>query len=198
MMIVSCSTQLAGFVAKTNYVADGFNEKTLSGNTICTGLLFDLQGKIITDTMNEIRDLKKLSDFRSDLKLILFSQVKNQLDQKIGTEQCDSLFLQLYSGTTVQMQLLDKLWKSVDSDFMMVMYIRDAMNIKTFDNAQKKRVRIEASLWNCRDQESVWRVEVFGIVEGGEAADREVINAAVKKVYESLPYTVPAYESGKW
>jgi hypothetical protein len=197
-LIISCTVPMAGFNTRKMYVADNFNERTLSGSSICTGLLFNQENEDITDTENLQRDIKVLKNLRKDLRFKPFTEVKNQFTISSGTFACDSLFSILASGSVVQIQLLDKFWKSLDCDYLMILRIRDAMNIHTFDNVNRKRIRIEADLWSVKNQESVWRYEIFGIAEGKNVGDREIINRAINKVFESLPATVPSYESGVW
>jgi hypothetical protein len=197
-LLFSCTVPMSGFSARKMYVADTFNERTLSGYSICTGPLFNQKNDDITDTVNLQRDIKVLKDFRKDLRFKPFTEVMNQFTISSGTFVCDSLFSIIASGSVVEIQLLDKFWKSLDCDYFMIMRIRDAMNIHTFNNVNRKRIRIEADLWSVKNQESVWRYEIFGIAEGHSIGDREIINRAIYKVYESLPATIPSYESGLW
>jgi hypothetical protein len=198
VLFISCTVPMAGFNARKVYVADNFNELTLSGHSICTGPLFNQKNEDITDTENLQRDIKVLKGLRNDLRFKPFTEVKNQFTISSGTFACDSLFSILANGSVVEIQLLDKFWKALDCDYLMIMHIRDAMNIHTFNNVFRKRIRIEADLWSVKNQESVWRYEIFGIAEGKSVRDREIINRAIHKVYESLPATVPSYESGLW
>ncbi|HMA65311.1 MAG: hypothetical protein ACM31E_01725 [Fibrobacterota bacterium] len=197
-LLFSCTVPMSGFSARKMYVADTFNDRTLSGYSICTGPLFNQKNDDITDTVNLQRDIKVLKDFRKDLRFKPFTEVMNQFTISSGTFVCDSLFSIIASGSVVEIQLLDKFWKSLDCDYFMIMRIRDAMNIHTFNNVNRKRIRIEADLWSVKNQESVWRYEIFGIAEGHSVGDREIINRAIHKVYESLPATIPSYESGLW
>jgi hypothetical protein len=198
VLCISCTVPMAGFNARKMYVADHFNEQTLSGYSICTGLLFNQKNEDITDTGNLQRDIKLLMGLRKDLQFKPFTEVKNQFTFSSGTFTCDSLFSILASGSVVEIQLLDKFWKQLDCDYLMIMRIRDAMNIHTFNNVNRKRIRIEADLWSVKNQESVWRYEIFGIAEGTSVSDRGIINRAIQKAYETLPVTVPSYESGSW
>jgi hypothetical protein len=197
-LFFSCMVPMSGFSARRMYVADNFNEQTLSGHTICTGPLFNQKNEDITDTVNLQRDIRVLKSYRKDLRFTSFAEVKNQFTISSGTFVCDSLFSIIANGSIVEIQLLDRFWKSLDCDYFMIMRIRDAMNIHTFNNVNRKRIRIEADLWSVKNQESVWRYEIFGIAEGNNAGDREIINHAIHKVYESLPATIPSYESGSW
>jgi len=197
-LFFSCTVPMSGFSARKMYVADYFNERTLSGYSICTGPLFNQKSEDITDTVNLQRDIRALKDMRKDLRFKPFTEVRNQFTISSGTFVCDSLFSIIANGSVIEIQLLDRFWKSLDCDYLMIMRISDAMNIHTFNNVNRKRIRIEADLWSVKNQESVWRYEIFGIAEGNSVGDREVINRAIHKVYESLPATIPSYESGLW
>ncbi len=197
-LFISCTVPMSGFSTRKMYVADNFNERTLRGYSICTGPLFNQKNNDITDTANLQRDIKALKDLRKDLRFKVFTEAKNQFTMSSGTYVCDSLFSIIANGSVVELQLLDKFWKSLDCDYLMIMRIKDAMNIHSFNNVNRKRIRIEAELWSVINQESVWRYEVYGIAEGKSVGDRELINSAIHKVYESLPATIPSYESGLW
>jgi len=193
-----CSQPSSAFKTKTIYMVDGFSELTLSGFLICTGPIFNKQGIDIIDSMNANDHFQQIADIRRDLNLISLMQVKEKLIHKIGRIRCDSLFSILSKDSIIQMQLMDSLWQLIDCDFLMVMRIKDAMSIKTFDKVEKKRIRIEAELWKCKDQEIIWRKEIYGIADGKRATDRDVINMTIRKAYQELPQTVPSYESGRW
>lgn len=183
---------------KTTYIADGFTEKTLSGFSLCNGPVYNLNGKEIFDTTQNMKSFGRLYELRKDLKIVSLAQVKAALTDKIGEEKCDSLFTLLGGNSILSVQSLDSFWQSVDCDFIMVMHIKDAMHIKTFNNKERKRVRLEAELWKCKDQEVIWRTEVFGIADGDKLTDRETIDLAVMKAYSELPGTIPSYENEKW
>ncbi len=197
-LCISCTVPLSGFNTRMMYVADDFNERTLSGHSICMGPLFNQKNEDITDTANLQRDIKVLKNLRKDLRLKVFTGVKDQFTISSGTFMRDSLFSILANGSVVEIQLLDKFWKLLDCDYLMIMRIRDAMNIHTFNNVNRKRIRIEADLWSVKNQESVWRYEVYGIADGKNVGDRGLINSAIHKAYELLPVTIPSYESGSW
>jgi len=197
-LCITCTYPLSGFNTRMMYVADDFNERTLSGHSICTGPLFNQKNEDITDTANLQRDIKVLKKLRKDLRLKVFTEAKNQFTISSGTFTCDSLFSILAYGSVVEIQLLDKFWKSLDCDYLMIMRIRDAMNVHTFNNVNRKRIRIEADLWSVKNQESVWRYEIYGLADGNNVGDRELINSAIHKAYELLPVTIPSYESGPW
>lgn len=198
VLIISCTVSMTGFKARKMYVAENFDERTLSGYTICIGPVFNQKNVDITDTVNLQRDIKLLKSLRKDLRFKSFTKVNNQFTFSSGTLKCDSLFSILAKGSVVEIQLLDTFWKSLECDYLMIIHIRDAMNIHTFNDITRKRIRMEADLWSVKNQESVWRYEIFGIAEGKSVGDREIINRAIQKVYENLPATVPSYESGMW
>jgi hypothetical protein len=196
--LLNCSSQTSAFKAKNVYMVDGFNENTLSGSLICAGPLFNQKCIDIIDSIKIINNFQKITDIRKDLKLISLMQIKGKLTNKIGSVSCDSLFSILCSESVVTKQLLDTLWQLIDCDFLMVIRIKDAMSIKTFDDVEKKRIYIEAELWKCKDQEIVWRTEAYGIADGKVVTDREIIDMSIQKIYQELPLTVPSYENEKW
>jgi hypothetical protein len=197
-VLLTCSPPISGFSAKKIYIADGFNGKTLSGFTIGLGPVITRQGADIVDSLNSDEIYKYINSIRPDLRLMPFNQIKAQLITMSGKSWCDSLFLLLYNEKTLKLQLIDSLWQFIPCDFFMVVRVKDAMSIKTFDNIYKKRVRLEAELWNSKNQEAVWRIEVHSIANGKNVSDRQIIKESIAKIYEELPRTTPAYESSKW
>jgi hypothetical protein len=197
-LLLFCSPPLSGFSAKKIYIADGFNEKTLSGFSIGLGPVLTKQGVDIVDSLNSDEIFKNIRSLRSDLKLIPFNQIKTLLITNSGKNWCDSLFLLLYNEKTLKLQLNDLFWQILPCDFLMIVRVKDAMSIKTFDSLFKKRIRLEAELWNCKEQEVVWRIEVHSIANGKRVSDRQIINESIFKIYEELPKTIPSYENSKW
>ena len=189
---------ITGFATKKLYISDAVNNRTLSGFSVSIGPVLSKQGIDILDSSNYTILSKIINSKRPDLVLIPFDQIKKQLVLKISNVQCDSLFLKLYYESTVKLQLYDTLWKYMPCDLFMIIRIHDAMSIKTFDNVHKKRIRLEAELWNCKDQETIWRIEEYAISDGKKSTDKEIMFQSIEKIYEQLPLTVPAYENGKW
>lgn len=202
-ILLSFSTLFCGlpasiFNAKKIYIADGFNNRTLSGSSIGLGPLLTKGGIDLFDSSDHVFIYKHLSRLRADLSLLSFDQFKAQLKRNIGNSKIDSLFLQLYSGDITRLQTNDSLWKFLSCDYFMSVRIKDAMSIKTFNNVHKKRICLEAELWNRKDQEIVLRIEVNGSAEGDRCSDKQVIIKALEKVYKEIPETVPSYENTRW
>lgn len=197
-VLLFCSPPPLGFSAKKIYIADNFNEKTLSGFSIGLGPVLTKQGADIVDSLNSDEIYKYIRGMRPDLRLMPFNKIKTQLITMSGKNWCDSLFLLLYNEKTLKLQQIDSLWQFIPCDFFMIIRVKDAMSIKTFDNVHRKRIRLEAELWKCKDQEAVWRIEAHGIANGKIVSDRQIINESIIKIYEELPKTMPSYESGKW
>jgi hypothetical protein len=197
-LLLFCSPPPSGFSSNKIYIADGFNEKTLSGFSIGLGPVLTKQGVDIVDSLNSDEIFKNIRSLRSDLKLMPFNQIKTLLITKSGKNWCDSLFLLLYNEKTLRLQSKDLFWQILPCDFLMIVRVKDAMSIKTFDCVYKRRIHLEAELWNCKEQEVVWRIEVHSIANGKRVSDRQIINESVFKIYEELPKTIPSYENGKW
>ncbi len=202
-ILLSFSTLFCGlpasiFNAKKIYIADGFNNRTLSGSSIGLGPVLTKRGIDLFDSSDHAFIYKNLGHMRSDLFLLSFDQIKTQLELKMGKSKIDSLFLQLYNGDITRLQTNDSLWKYLSCDYFMSVRIKDAMSIKTFNNVHKKRIYLEAELWNRKDQEVVLRIEVNGSSEGDRYSDKQVIIKALEKVYKEIPETVPSYENARW
>jgi hypothetical protein len=155
-------------------------------------------GVDLFDSSDHIAFYKNISRIRADLVLLSFNQIKAQLNAKFVKSTIDTLFLQLYNGDITKLQTNDSLWNYLSCDYFMSVRIINAMSIKTFNNVHKKRISIEAELWNRKDQEVVLRIEVNGTAEGDKYSDKQVISRALEKVYKEIPETVPSYENAGW
>lgn len=198
IQLFHCTMPISGFSTKKLYFADGINSRTLSSASISVGPVLTRQGIDVLDSSNYDKISKLIISKRPDLMLIPFNQIQKHLYLDIGKEQSDSLFIRLYNDNTLKLQLYNSLWKFLPCDFFMIIRIRDAMSIKTFNNMHKKRLRLEAELWNCKSQETVWRIEVAGIYDGKRYTDKEILSEGIEKIYAELPITAPSYENCNW
>lgn len=198
MQLVHCSMPISGFSTKKLYSADYINNRTFSGASITVGPVLTKQGIDLLDSSNYDKICKLLISKRPDLMLIPFNQIQKKLFLDIGKQQSDSLFIRLYNNSTLKLQLYDSLWMFLPCDFFMIIRIRDAMSIKTFNNVHKKKLRLEAELWNCRKQETVWRIEVAGIADGKRYTDKDLLSEGMEKIYSELPVSAPSYENSNW
>jgi hypothetical protein len=188
-----CSPSPYGFSVNQLYCREKFSGSDLYGRSIgICPLLRDTAYDTLQflRSQNQFEELKKN---RSDLQLISADEIEKNFLNKWGMDSLQEFFNLLFRGKIASLQTRDSLWSGVKSDYYLVMRLKDASTVKTFNNAVRKRVSLEAELWDCKDQEVLWRTEVKGICISGKIPDSRFLMEAVKNVCEKLPAPLPSY-----
>lgn len=197
-LFLSCASTSVSFSTKKVYIADNFTDHTLSGTSIGIGPILSKRGLNLDDSMSCEQICKIVSANRPDLMIISYNRIRENFSSKFSVHQCDSLFLQLYSKNSYEVQLLDSMWNLINCDYVLLVRLKDAMSIKTFGDVDKKRVSLDAELWNRKDQETILRIELQGVADGKKITDKQFLLDVMAKIFSEIPKTVPSYENGKW
>ena len=108
------------------------------------------------DTMQFLRSkshFEELRKVRSDLHFISADEIESHFLDKWSTDSLHQFFTLLFRGEVASLQTRDSLWSGIKSDYYLVMRHRDASTVKKLNNEIRKRVNMEAELWDCKDQE---------------------------------------------
>ncbi len=193
LMHLCCSPSPYGFSVNHLYSREKFSSSELYERSI--GICHLLRDTCY-DTLQFLRSkshFEELKKVRSDLQFISADEIERHFLNKWSMDSLQQFFTLLFKGQIATLQTRDSLWSGIKSDYYLVMRLRDASTVKTFNNAVRKRVSVEAELWDCKDQEVLWRIIVRGICVRGKIPDRQFLLEAVKNVFEKLPKPLPSY-----
>lgn len=188
-----CSPSPYGFSVNQLYSRDKFSGSDLHERSIG---ICPLLRDTVYDTLQFLRSqnhLEELRKVRSDLQFISVDEIEKHFLNKWSMDSLQAFFTLLYRGKVASVQTRDSLWNGIKSDYYLVMRLKNASTVKTVNNAVRKRVSIEAELWDCKYQEVLWRTEVRGVCDRGKIPDSQFLLEAAKKACEKLPSLLPSY-----
>lgn len=188
-----CSPSPYGFSVNQLYSREKFRGSDLYERSIGICPLLRDTGY---DTMQFLRSkshFEELRKVRSDLHFISADEIESHFLDKWSTDSLHQFFTLLFRGEVASLQTRDSLWSGIKSDYYLVMRLRDASTVKKLNNEIRKRVNMEAELWDCKDQEVLWRTAVRGICIKDKIPDRQFLLETVKNACLNLPVPIPSY-----
>lgn len=197
-LLFNCNPVPYGFSTSNLYSRTNFSGKELfeKSISICP-LLKD-------SSFNTVHFLRSDSSFevlravRKDLQFISIRKVEESFLNKLHNDSLLLFYKLLFYGDIAKLQTHDSLWNAINSDYYMVMRMVNASSVKTFNNSVRKRMQIEAELWDCRNQEVVYRTSIKGICLSGAISDGQFVMEALKKALLELPELLPSYGKESW
>lgn len=198
LVLITCSPPPYGFVLNNQYIRNDFSGRELSGKLICmcpllNGVRADTSGALRSDEL-----FRKVAKSRSDLRLISPGEMENTFRKKWGRDSLNLFFEMLSKGEMLSLQTSDSLWKGIGARYFMALRVKNASTVKSFNRSVRKRVSLEAELWDCNMAATVWRVIVNGICIDERIPDSRFIQDAIITAYQELPVVMPAYDNKSW
>ena len=198
LMIITCSPPPYGFVLNNQYVRNDFTGRELGGKTISMCPFLKDSGADTTGMLSSGDILKSVSKSRSDLRLISVREMEKRFREKWGSDSLQLFYKMLSLGEIIQLQNSDSLWNGIGTRYFMALRLKSASKIKSFNRSVRKRISLEAELWDRELTGVVWRVVVNGLCIDESIQDSKFISSAIVKAYEKLPVILPAYDSKDW
>ena len=202
LFIVSLSFQFCsppcGFTSNNQYCRHGFSGKDLGDRTIGLCPLLKSQGADSSGILNTYMLLNHAVNARPDLKFVPYVDTEKKVADQWGREVLHSFYIQLFKSDMITLQTSDSLWKATGCDYYLVNRLKNGSNIKSFDNSERKKIEIEAELWDCSTNEPVWRQVVNGVCPDGKQTDAQFVKDALSRVLKEIPELLPAYDNKHW
>lgn len=198
LLLFSCSPALFNFEVKNSYTREYFTGRDIGGHTIGICPFLTRQGAVMRDVQTSREMVKLIKKERPDIAVVATDQVEQMFHEKLDSAALDRFYKLLYQGDVMALQVLDTVWNALTVDYLMVIRMRSGMNIRTFNRVARKRLALEAELWDRTAMETVWRVSVNGFCGRVGISDRRFIDEAIKEIYAELPATMPAYDTKTW
>jgi hypothetical protein len=187
-----CSPSPYGFSVDLLYSREKFSGSDLYERSIGICPILRDTGYYTSQFLRLEGYLEELKKMRSDLQFIPADEIERHFLNKWGMDSLKEFFNLLFKGEIASLQTRDSLWSGIKSEYYLVMRLRNASTVRTFNNVTRKRVSVEAELWNCKDQEVLWRTMVRGICNNN-VPDSKFLLEAVKHACEKLPSLLPSY-----
>ena len=188
-----CSPSPYGFSVNQLYSREKFSGSDLYERSIGICPLLRDTGYDTLQFLRSKSHFEELRKVRSDLHFISADEIESHFLDKWSTDSLHQFFTLLFRGEVASLQTRDSLWSGIKSDYYLVMRLRDASTVKKLNNEIRKRVNMEAELWDCKDQEVLWRTAVRGICIKDKIPDRQFLLETVKNACLNLPVPIPSY-----
>lgn len=198
LMLYSCASVSTRYLVKETYSADRFSGKGIGSGTIAVFPFLDRGGALNGKHFTFAHISDTLEERRKDLKFKGICWNAKECLSQVASEDLDSLFQILYESKLLKVNQFDTIWQTFEGRYLLVFYLRKAMSIYTFNKIVRKRVLVEAELWDCREVEVVWRASVDGTCTKKQVTDAEFLASGAGTIIGLLPKVLPEYEEGRW
>lgn len=120
---------------------------------------------------------------------IIFMDDILDLFEKNGMELSllDSFFQDYSTNQSLDLMTDRSGWQYVPSKYLMSFNLKYGMNINSFDNKNKKIILVECVVWDCAQQEIIWRAETKGSYLSNRVTDPKFLEEGMIKILEKLP-----------
>lgn len=180
------------------YNSKSFSGADLGGRTITVSPLFTPRGIVVNGELTSNLEIQAINKKRRTLPLLPHELFEERYIATSGEDALDSFYTSLYKGEMVTLQTMEKPWKQIGSDYLMVLKLTYGLRVKSGEKKSARRLRLEGELWDCDSIEVLWRVAVDSHVRGEMNTDRQVLLDAICQVFEALPPVIPGYGKGRW
>lgn len=197
-LLLYCSPRQCGFSVNHLYSRDKFSGSDLYEKSIGICPLLRDTGYDTVQLLNSDTSFEELKKVRTDLHFASVSEMEKHFLKKWDQDSLQLFYNLLFRGEIAVLQTRDSIWNAIKSDYYLVMRMANASTVKTFNNTVSKRLHLEAELWDCRDQEVLWRTRVKGICVNSKTPDRQFLLEAIKSACSQLPATLPSYGNQPW
>ena len=197
---LSCSPPPYGYTLHQLYTRERFSGKELNGRTIGVLPIINENGPCTTGFLKQQNHFTMMRKIRPDLKLLSADSVEELFRKKWPADSLTAFYTLVFKGDMVSLQTADSLWSAANSglDYAMVLRLKGASRVVTFNRQTRKRLRIEVELWDTREIEVVWRVVINGVSMSKALPDSQFIMEAIQKAYSALPKLLPSYDNSSW
>lgn len=198
MHCLSCTPSPYSFTLSNNYTREKFSGRDISAHRIA---LFPLlaSGGIITGPKFPSADIAGVfRKVRPDLNFLDADTVRDLIAKALAPSFLDSMQTLLYKGEIAALQTEEQFWRSVQAEYLFVFRLRHGIDIRTFNQLSRKRIIVEAELWDCAAMETAMRMQLTGTCNRAGYSDREFLLEAFKTFGAALPEWAPAYDTKSW
>ncbi|MBN1308317.1 MAG: hypothetical protein JXA18_10400 [Chitinispirillaceae bacterium] len=196
--LTSCTPSPFGFTLSGHYTRDRFSGRDIGGHSIGVCPLLNAGGPVPGTKLPSTAMIAALRKKRPDLRLQGADDVHAALSSMLPAVALERYYRLLFNGEVVALQSADSLWKAVGADYLLVVRLRYGMDIRTFNHRSRKRIGLEAELWDCAAMETAWRISMLGTCNRAGISDQRFLVEAFGEIAAALPATAPSYDTKSW
>ena len=198
--MLSCTAPAVSLNVKTLYASSAFSSEQISNQQIMVLPVLTADGFSHMTSLDVDRQRQFLKKQRSDITLVGPDSFMTAFCAAHDSVSLARFLRSLYTADVLSTQTSDSAWKAMNEPLCMVFRLVNVAKIRAVDGIVKRRWTVLAELWNTRDVQTVWRVEVKGIDIGDalHLQDDELIEASINRVWESLPAYIPSIHERNW
>ncbi|MDG5814772.1 hypothetical protein QA601_06775 [Chitinispirillales bacterium ANBcel5] len=197
LISIHCA-QNTGFLLEPGYLSPSFSGRDLSNSGIVLAPVLVNNGSLRSGGLSQERLLKSLQRSRKDLSLQSAHVFESRLANNRDSTLLEEFYQNLYKSELFSIKGADSVWSKLDSPLLLVFKIRSGVNIRTLNESNRRRIKIEGELWKRDNVEVVWRATVRGITHQGRKSDKDFIKSAIDHLIASIPAVKPGYGVGEW
>lgn len=196
LVTIYCNPLPIGFTSKHLYTRNNFDGSELNEKSIG---ICPLLGKDLHDSVRFLSSDSQflvLKNTRPDLYLISVKETEKQFLNILSHDSLMYFYNKLQQSGIISLQTDNVLWDAIKTDYYLVIRMINASSITTFNKNVRKRLNLEAELWNCKEREVVWRTGMRGIGLSKDISDKYFIMEAIKKLLLEIPVLLPSNNGG--
>ncbi|MBD3419949.1 MAG: hypothetical protein GF398_07530 [Chitinivibrionales bacterium] len=197
LLICSCYQQVT-FTGEILYRHSSFSEATLTYASLTVFPLI-LNGRFdTTPYLSTTRQIARLKQQRSDLNLFCDSVFASNFAAKYDTAARNSFYADLIEGNTLALQNNDSAWHTFQTRYLLTLRTGQSAKIHSLQQATKRRMQLEAEIWDIDSSEVVWRSRINSESMNSSISDAEFIWQTMCRTFARLPDFRPAINESEW
>jgi hypothetical protein len=180
------------------YWKEHFSGRDLGSQTIALTPFLNDSGPMRAEAIAPEKEIAALHEERKDLDYTGVSAFENTVIRKFGPDTLEAVYGRLFKGSMVGLQTDTALWKSVGSDYLMVLKLVKGLSLNSIDGRTNRKFRIEGELWDCDSMEVVWRTSVDCRCSDPRENTAALFTNAVRRMVSALPTSLSGYGKKSW
>jgi len=185
--ILFCAPQLAGYKVDVLFEGANFSGEVLSGREI---LVLPLLRDSGFDTVGLLAPQSLAQWFvkeRKDLKISINRDFEKQFAHRHKRPLLRAFYEALYAGDILAVKSMDTVINSIKSRFFLTVRFISGAKIISLDKKVKRRVTLEAELWDTDIPGVVWRSSLYGMTMDKTITDPVFLRKALENIYRKIP-----------
>jgi len=151
-----------------------------------------------TTSLSPQRIGKLLQAVRPDVEPVTREEFETRYSVNHDTASLSAFYRLLFKGNVVAVANSDSVWKEMKTAYCFAARITNALTIRGFNGLVKRRLNMEAELWDVDSAEAVLRIRVQASAQGEALTDAEFIRTALAAAFEKMPVFAPSSNDQNW
>jgi len=188
----------ASYGVTVAYATTSFTGDKFSGVTVLMLPVLTAGGSAVSAALSPGRQGEVLQKVRPDLHVLFADRFENKYLSMHSARSLSDFYGRLYNNEVVAVQTSDSVWKTMEGAYLFVSKLKYAAAIRGFDGNIRKRLSIEAEIWDIAQSEAVWRAELQGADDGIGRSDDAFMAGAFAAIFLKMPGEAGADTETDW